>query len=61
MPRFRPRDRKRIGITEGLVRLSVGIEDERDLVEDVAGASDKHPNAMPMDRSARGLVVEPSR
>ena len=28
-------DRERIGITDGLVRLSVGIEDERDLLEDL--------------------------
>ena len=31
-------DRKRLGITEGLVRLSVGIEDKDDLIADVAQA-----------------------
>ena len=31
-------DRERIGITDGLVRLSVGIEDERDLVDDLGQA-----------------------
>jgi cystathionine beta-lyase/cystathionine gamma-synthase len=31
-------ERERIGVTEGLVRLSVGIEDTDDLVADVAGA-----------------------
>lgn len=31
-------DRERIGITDGLVRLSVGIEDERDLTEDLTRA-----------------------
>jgi len=31
-----PRDvRERIGITEGLIRLSVGIEDEEDLIADL--------------------------
>jgi cystathionine gamma-lyase/cystathionine beta-lyase/cystathionine gamma-lyase/homocysteine desulfhydrase len=31
-------DRKRLGITDGLVRISVGIEDVRDLTEDLAQA-----------------------
>ncbi|MGA2477404.1 MAG: PLP-dependent transferase [Spirochaetia bacterium] len=31
-------DRERIGITEGLLRLSVGIEDEADLTEDIVQA-----------------------
>ena len=31
-------DRKRIGITDGLLRLSVGIEDPEDLKEDIAQA-----------------------
>lgn len=30
--------RKVLGIDEGLIRLSVGIEDEKDLVEDVINA-----------------------
>lgn len=30
--------RRRLGITDGLVRVSVGIEDVEDLVEDLAGA-----------------------
>jgi cystathionine beta-lyase/cystathionine gamma-synthase len=34
-----PKDmRERIGITDGLVRLSVGIEDKEDLIEDIKGA-----------------------
>jgi cystathionine beta-lyase/cystathionine gamma-synthase len=33
-------DRKRIGITDGLIRLSVGIEDVEDLKEDLAPALD---------------------
>jgi cystathionine beta-lyase/cystathionine gamma-synthase len=31
-------DRERIGVTEGLVRLSVGVEDTDDLVADVQKA-----------------------
>jgi cystathionine beta-lyase/cystathionine gamma-synthase len=30
--------RKRIGITDGLVRLSVGIEDSEDIIEDLKQA-----------------------
>jgi cystathionine gamma-lyase len=36
-----PAERKRVGITDGLVRLSVGIEDVEDLVADLKGALDK--------------------
>ena len=31
-------EREKIGITDGLMRLSVGIEDERDLTEDLLQA-----------------------
>ena len=34
-------ERKRVGITDGLVRLSVGMEDASDLIEDLAQALDK--------------------
>jgi len=34
-------ERKRVGITDGLVRLSVGMEDAEDLIEDLKGALDK--------------------
>ncbi|MCY2924201.1 MAG: PLP-dependent transferase, partial [Planctomycetota bacterium] len=34
-------ERERIGITEGTVRLSVGIEDVEDLLEDLARALDR--------------------
>jgi len=34
-------ERKRVGITDGLVRLSVGLEDVEDLVEDLRAALDK--------------------
>jgi O-succinylhomoserine sulfhydrylase len=33
-------DRVRLGITDGLVRLSVGLEDERDLIDDLQQALD---------------------
>jgi cystathionine beta-lyase/cystathionine gamma-synthase len=31
-------DRERLGITQGLVRLSVGIEDKEDLIADLEQA-----------------------
>jgi cystathionine beta-lyase/cystathionine gamma-synthase len=31
-------ERKRVGITDGLVRLSVGLEDAEDLIEDLEQA-----------------------
>ena len=34
-------ERKRVGITDGLVRLSVGLEDVRDLIDDLRGALEK--------------------
>jgi cystathionine beta-lyase/cystathionine gamma-synthase len=36
-----PEDRARVGITDGLVRLSVGLEDAEDLIEDLAQALDR--------------------
>jgi cystathionine beta-lyase/cystathionine gamma-synthase len=33
-------ERDRVGITDGLVRLSVGLEDAEDLIDDLAGALD---------------------
>jgi cystathionine beta-lyase/cystathionine gamma-synthase len=30
-----PQERQRVGITDGLVRLSVGLEDPLDLIEDL--------------------------
>jgi len=33
-----PEERRKLGITDDLIRLSVGIEDTQDLVEDVKGA-----------------------
>ncbi len=38
-----PDRRKAMGISDGLVRLSVGIEDPRDLIDDVAQALDGAP------------------
>ncbi|MGH9389130.1 MAG: PLP-dependent transferase, partial [Vicinamibacteria bacterium] len=34
-------ERKRVGITDGLVRLSVGLEDGDDLIEDLKQALEK--------------------
>jgi cystathionine gamma-lyase len=34
-------ERKRVGITDGLVRLSVGLEDVEDLIADLRGALDR--------------------
>jgi len=34
-------ERKRVGITDGLVRLSVGLEDEADLIEAMGAALDR--------------------
>ena len=34
-------ERKRVGITDGLVRLSVGLEDSEDLIDDLKQALDK--------------------
>ena len=36
-----PDVRQQIGITDGLVRLSVGIEDEEDLIADLDAALEK--------------------
>jgi cystathionine beta-lyase/cystathionine gamma-synthase len=36
-----PEVRERLGITEGLVRISVGIEDTDDIIADVDQALDK--------------------
>lgn len=38
--RLSPGERESLGITDGLVRLSVGLEDPQDLLEDIAGALD---------------------
>ncbi len=35
-----PEERRRVGITDGLVRISVGMEDAEDLIEDLARALD---------------------
>ena len=35
------KERMAVGITEGLVRLSVGIEDVEDLIEDLSSALEK--------------------
>jgi cystathionine beta-lyase/cystathionine gamma-synthase len=36
-----PAERKRVGITDGLVRLSVGMEDAEDLIGDLKDALER--------------------
>ncbi|MGH9352108.1 MAG: PLP-dependent transferase, partial [Terriglobia bacterium] len=36
-----PEERSRLGITDGLVRISVGIEDVEDIIADLDQALDK--------------------
>ncbi len=36
-----PEDRRKAGVTDGLIRLSVGVEDVKDLIEDITQALDK--------------------
>ena len=38
--RLSEEDRARLGITPGLLRLSVGLEDTQDLIDDLTGALD---------------------
>jgi O-succinylhomoserine sulfhydrylase len=55
-------ERARLGISEGSVRLSVGLEDVADLAEDIAQALDAaagHTNAPP-GKSAGRMLVEAS-
>ena len=40
---YSPEDLEKVGITEGLVRLSVGIEDVNDLINDLSQALKKVP------------------
>jgi cystathionine beta-lyase/cystathionine gamma-synthase len=42
-----PSDRQKLGITDGLVRLSAGVEDGEDLVRDVLDALERVPGAVP--------------
>ncbi len=39
--RLSPGERENLGITDGLVRLSIGLEDPLDLLEDIVGALDR--------------------
>ena len=36
-----PEERQKVGITDGLVRISVGMEDAEDLIEDLRQALDR--------------------
>ncbi|MCL4196680.1 MAG: PLP-dependent aspartate aminotransferase family protein [Phycisphaerales bacterium] len=48
-----PAERQRIGIGDGLVRLSVGIEDVRDLIEDLDAALERSAAAALRGREVR--------
>jgi O-succinylhomoserine sulfhydrylase len=39
--RLKEEDRQKLGIGDGLIRLSVGLEDPRDLAEDLTQALDR--------------------
>jgi O-succinylhomoserine sulfhydrylase len=39
--RLKPEERAALGITDGLVRLSVGLEDPQDIAEDLVQALDR--------------------
>jgi len=39
--RLPPEERKRLGITDGFLRMSVGIEDEADILADIDRALDR--------------------
>jgi O-succinylhomoserine sulfhydrylase len=45
-------ERARIGITDGVIRLSVGLEDARDLIDDLAQALSAIGHAAPQSRAA---------
>ena len=55
--RIGPEERARLGITDGVVRLSVGLEDARDLVADLTRALDAAGGARsrPEKRSLRAI------
>jgi O-succinylhomoserine sulfhydrylase len=54
-------ERARLGISDGSLRLSVGLEDVADLVEDLAAALDAAAgSSAPKKKSAAKLVVEQS-
>lgn len=63
--RVAPEERARLGISEGSVRLSVGLEDVEDLVEDIAAALDaasgqQAPRKKPLARILAEEAVAPA-
>ena len=52
-----PEDRKRLGISDGLIRLSVGIEATQDLIEDFEQALKADAKKIPSHRSHATLPV----
>ena len=47
-------EREKLGITEGTIRLSVGIEDERDLIDDLEQALEAARAELPRTPCAKG-------
>jgi O-succinylhomoserine sulfhydrylase len=45
-------ERARLGITDGVIRLSVGLEDPRDLIDDLGQALSAIAVAAPQSRAA---------
>jgi cystathionine beta-lyase/cystathionine gamma-synthase len=52
-------DRQRLGITDGLIRLSVGIEDADDIVDDFRQALDRLPQRATTRQTQRKIMVKP--
>jgi len=53
-----PSDRQKLGITDGLVRLSVGLEDADDLIEDFRQSLDYLPRTVSARQAAPKLQVK---
>jgi O-succinylhomoserine sulfhydrylase len=56
--RVGPEERARLGITDGTIRLSVGLEDVDDLIEDLAQALDAAAPARAKPRRTAGVAEE---
>ena len=52
-------DRQKLGITDGLIRLSVGLEDAEDVIEDFGQALDRVPRSISGKHVAAKLQIKP--
>ncbi len=52
-------DRQKLGITDGLIRLSVGLEDAEDVIEDFGQALDRVPRTISGKHVAAKLQIKP--